>query len=154
MSKRTWQRLIPAVALVAYTALLIRVIVFKNVMFTIGRLRFRFAQHGPDVPNFIPFKTIASYLQGGHGWTIVAMNLLGNILPFAPVGFLAPFVYRRMSWPKALAFAVAVGLAFEGMEVLFQVGVFDVDDVILNGLGVMLGYGVSTFFVRPRRTPA
>lgn len=140
------KRLIPALLLVAYSAILIRVIVFKNVMLQIGHLRFRVAQHGADQPNFVPFRTILSYLHGGHGWTIVALNLAGNLLPFAPVGFLLPLVVRKTTWLTALVVALCAGLVCEGMETVFSVGVFDVDDVILNGLGVMLGYWAFTMF--------
>jgi cytoskeletal protein CcmA (bactofilin family) len=49
---------------------------------------------------------------------------------------------------KALAVAVAYGLAIEGMQVLLRVGIFDIDDVILNGLGVMIGYGAYRLVAR------
>ena len=65
-----------------------------------------------------------------------------------PIGFLVSFVYRKMTWQKSLAVAVAVGLAIEGMQVVFRVGIFDIDDVILNALGVMTGYWVFTILVK------
>jgi len=59
-----------------------------------------------------------------------------------PVGLLVPFVYQNLTWKKALAFAVATGFAIEGMQVLFRVGIFDIDDVMLNAIGVIIGYWV------------
>jgi glycopeptide antibiotics resistance protein len=56
-----------------------------------------------------------------------------------------------MTWRKSLALAVAVGLAIEGMEVVFRVGIFDIDDVILNALGVMLGYCANSVFANRER---
>ena len=79
---------------------------------------------------------------------IAIINLGGNIAFLVPIGFLVPFVYRKMTWQKSLALAVAVGLAIEGMEVVFRVGIFDIDDVILNALGTMIGYWVFTIFVK------
>jgi glycopeptide antibiotics resistance protein len=79
------------------------------------------------------------------------LNLLGNIMPFVPVGFLAPVLYRKLTWKKSLVLAVAVGLAMEGMEVAFRVGIFDIDDIMLNAFGVMIGYWVFALFNRQRR---
>jgi glycopeptide antibiotics resistance protein len=76
------------------------------------------------------------------------VNLFGNIIPFMPVGLLAPLVVRSVSWQKALVLGVVTGLTFEVMEVVFRVGIFDVDDLILNASGVMLGYGVFVMFKR------
>jgi glycopeptide antibiotics resistance protein len=138
--------------LVAYSAVLIRVLVFKNILFSIGPLRFRFTQDAGD-PNFVPFKTILPYLRGEHGSLIASLNLVGNIALFAPIGLLLPFVYRSMTWLQALAFAVAAGLVIEGMQVTFRVGVFDIDDLILNGLGVMIGYTAFRLWRKAKRPP-
>jgi len=53
-----------------------------------------------------------------------------------------------MTWQKSLILAIATGLAMETMEVVFRVGIFDVDDIILNALGVMMGYWVFAMFNR------
>ena len=82
------------------------------------------------------------------------VNLLGNIIPFMPIGLLAPLVFRSisrpqaLSWQKALVLGVVTGLTFEVMEVIFRVGIFDVDDVIMNAFGVMVGYAVFVMFKR------
>jgi glycopeptide antibiotics resistance protein len=65
-----------------------------------------------------------------------------------PIGLLAPLVVRSISWRKALVLGALTGLSFEVMEVVFRVGIFDVDDVILNAFGVTLGYGVFVMFNR------
>jgi glycopeptide antibiotics resistance protein len=71
---------------------------------------------------------------------IAIINLVRNIALLVPIGFLVPFVYRKMTWQKSLALAVAVGLVIEGIEVVFRMGIFDIDDVILNAVGVIIGY--------------
>jgi glycopeptide antibiotics resistance protein len=134
------KRLIPAFILIAYSAILIKLVVFKINLVKIGHLMFKFSGEEVGHANFLPFKTILPYLIGQHGRLIGIFNLLGNIVLFVPIGFLAPFVYRRMTWQKSLLLAVSVGLCIEGMEVALRVGIFDIDDVILNALGVMIGY--------------
>ena len=124
---------------------MINVMVFKNLpLIRIGHLRFNFGGTQTGPANFVPFKTILPYLRGERGLIIAGINLVGNIVLLVPIGFLFPFIYRNMTWKKTLVLAVAAGLAIEGMQEVFQVGIFDIDDVILNGVGVMIGYWAFT----------
>jgi glycopeptide antibiotics resistance protein len=135
------KRIILTIILIAYSAILIKVLVFKDLpLIRIGSLRFNFGGTHEGAANFLPFKTILPYLIGEKGLMIAVINLAGNIILLVPIGFLVPFIYRKMTWKKTLALAVAAGLAIEGMQALFRVGIFDIDDVMLNGLGVIVGY--------------
>ena len=146
-AKRT--RWLAACALTAYGALLIRFVVFKAIpVIHIGHLRFRFAGTHTGPGNFVPFKSIVPQLMGRGNHLIDMVNLFGNIIPFMPIGLLAPLIVRSISWQKALVLGVVTGLTFEVMEVVFRVGIFDVDDVMLNAFGVMVGYGVFVIFKR------
>ena len=145
---------IAACALTVYSVILIRFVVFKAApIIHLGHLRLKFNRTHTGPGNFTPFKTILPLLGGQTNHLIAMVNLFGNILPFMPVGFLAPAVYRSMTWRRSLVLAVAVGLAMESMEVVFRVGIFDVDDIMLNACGVMLGYGVWAMLNRGMRTP-
>ncbi len=139
------KRLLVVVILIAYSAILIKVMVFKEMpLIRIGHLMINFggSQHeGPA--NLVPFKTILPYLFGKKGWMIGLVSLVGNIVLLVPVGLLVPFVYRNITWKKALAIAFAAGLIIEGMQAILHVGIFDIDDIILNGLGVMIGYAFT-----------
>ena len=132
--------------LVAYSAILIKVVVFKDLELRTRFLIIRLGSSRTGLANFVPFKTILPHLRGEPRWSIAIMNLVGNTALFVPIGFLVPLVCRKMTWQKSLALAVAVGLAMEGMEGLFRMGAVDVDDIILNAFGVMIGYGVFTIF--------
>jgi glycopeptide antibiotics resistance protein len=146
-AKRT--RWLAACALIAYGALLIRLVVFKAIpVIRLGHLRLRFAGTHTGPGNFVPFKSIVPLLSGQGNHLINMVNLFGNIIPFMPIGLLAPLVVRSISWQKALVLGVVTGLTFEVMEVVFRVGIFDVDDILLNAFGVMLGYGVFVMFKR------
>jgi glycopeptide antibiotics resistance protein len=147
--KATRTRWLAACALTAYGVLLIRLVVFKLIpVIRIGHLRFRFAGTHTGPGNFVPFKSIVPELLGRGNLLIDMVNFFGNIILFMPIGLLAPFVVRSMSWQKALVLGVLTGLSFEVMEVVFHVGIFDVDDIILNAFGVMAGYGVFVLFKR------
>ena len=143
------KRLLSTCILIAYSAILINVMVFKNLpLIRIGRLKFNFGGTQTGPANLLPFKTILPYLYGEKGLMIGGINLVGNIVLLVPIGFLFPFVYRNLTWKKSLALAVAAGLLIEGMQAAFRVGIFDIDDIILNGLGVMIGYWAFTILAK------
>lgn len=92
--------------------------------------------------NLVPFKEIERfwiYRQelGVHSF----FNLAGNILGFMPAGFFIPMLWEEK---KGFLFTVSVtfqmSLTVEVLQLLFRVGSFDVDDLILNTLGGILGY--------------
>lgn len=135
------KQLLLAVILIAYFAILVKIMVFKDIpLIRIGSLVFRFGgtQDGPA--NLVPFRTILFYLLGEKGAIISFINLAGNIFLLSPVGFLVPFIYSHMTWKKSIVLGIAAGFILEGMQALLHVGIFDIDDVLLNGLGVITGY--------------
>jgi glycopeptide antibiotics resistance protein len=142
-------RWVAACAFITYSAILIRFVVFKAIpTIRMGHLRFKFGGPHTGPANLVPFKTILGQLIGQGNRLIDVLNLMGNFIPFLPIGLLAPLVSQSISWQKALILGVVTGLTFEVMEVIFQVGIFDVDDVMMNAFGVVAGYGV---FVMLRR---
>jgi len=144
------KRFILSFILFVYIAILIKVMVFKDLpVIHIGSLMLNFGgtESGGEA-NFVPFKTILPYLLGYKGWIIAGINLIGNVGLLVPVGFLVPFIYDKMTWKKSLILGVVSGLTIEIMQTVFRVGIFDVDDVILNGLGVMIGYGLFVMITK------
>ncbi|MBP7831785.1 MAG: VanZ family protein [Candidatus Pacebacteria bacterium] len=141
-------RFLPIVLLIIYIAILIKVMVFKAIpLIHVGQLMLNFGgANAGSAPNFVPFKTIVPYLFGAKGLLIGGINLAGNIILLVPLGFLVMLVARNTScnlnWKKMLGIAVASGLIIEVMQVLLRVGIFDIDDVILNAVGFMIGYGI------------
>ena len=146
------KRSLSALLLLAYGFLLFQLMVLKDVpLIRIGSLMLNFGgtQEGP--PNLVPFKTIGPYLLGKKGLIIAGINLLGNIVLLVPAGILIPLAFRGVSWSRTILLAFAAGTFIEGMQVVLHVGIFDIDDVILNGLGVIAGYGMYVLFVKNRQ---
>ena len=71
------------------------------------------------------------------------LNLIGNVCLFIPSGIILPILYRRLDrfW-KVTAAGALLSLGVELLQLPFYVRATDVDDLLLNTLGVMLGYGV------------
>ena len=68
-------------------------------------------------------------------------NLFGNLAAFAPLGFLLPFVLgagKKLSATVICSFVLL--MLAETAQLVFRVGVFDIDDIILNMAGVLGGY--------------
>ena len=89
--------------------------------------------------NLEPGFTIRSMLEkGSYGQKMI--NLAGNVLIFAPLGFLAPLLWRKLRhWWAALGLSVILSCLIEFLQ-LFLGRSVDVDDVILNALGGLVGY--------------
>ncbi len=75
------------------------------------------------------------------GWKAVLLNLGGNVAGFMPFGFFLPIVSRRgRRWYNAFLLGFFLSLCIETTQLVFQVGSFDVDDLLLNTIGGILGF--------------
>lgn len=92
--------------------------------------------------NFIPFKTIVFYLKGDYvNLSIAVNNLVGNLILLLPLGLLLPFMFKRcQKLSSVVAIAFITSLIIEVIQFVLQIGMADIDDVILNSLGAILGY--------------
>lgn len=93
--------------------------------------------------NLIPFHEIRRFLiyRRQLGFAAVALNLAGNVLAFVPFGMLLPLLVKRArSFGKTLVLGFDFSLLVEILQLFSKVGSFDVDDIILNTLGVIVGY--------------
>ena len=135
-------------------------LVLINVLFVTRPVRpsLSYADYFREYTNFVPFKTIIDFARGfltdigwlpegdtvlPRGWLYYVVNLIGNFLLFLPMGLALPCLFKKFHrfWKVTLIVAGLVILA-ELMQGLLRVGSIDVDDVIFNVCGGMLGYGV------------
>lgn len=73
-------------------------------------------------------------------------NLLGNLLPFIPFGFLLPIAYPRIkAFFKVFLVGMFAVLFIEIFQYMTRLGSFDIDDIILNVLGGVVGYLLYIF---------
>jgi len=93
--------------------------------------------------NYIPFKTIGEFLSGNGNFLIALYNLTANILLFVPFGIAALMLSRRPSWWKLVMIPAVCIILIEFMQHLTKRGSMDIDDLILNLLGIWIGYGLS-----------
>lgn len=90
--------------------------------------------------SLVPFRTINSYLSSTRSFNVL-VQLAGNVLLFVPLGFFLAF--RRKLWfGKALVVGLLVALSVETWQGLIG-RTADIDDVILNGIGVAGGVAIA-----------
>ena len=92
--------------------------------------------------NLKPFYTISRYikycLNDPHIWVI---NLVGNVCVFIPFGFLVPAVFGGKI-KKTILISFCGLVILECAQLISRKGMFDIDDFILNLLGVLIGYTI------------
>lgn len=95
--------------------------------------------------NLCPFREIRRFLSYRDilGTRAVFLNLAGNVIGFMPFGALLPVLARSArKWWKTVLISFEISSLVEVSQLIFQVGCFDVDDIMLNTLGGLLGYAV------------
>ena len=147
-------KLIATSLFVVYMGILIKYILFRRsqeyIQTCLGNLRhFRLQQVDFSKANFIPFKAVRYYLSGVEQKVIASENLLGNFIGFMPLGLLVPLIFTKVKNVKSmLAFSLFTSFAFELIQLLTGLGIFDVDDLLLNTAGGITGYFVFLYFNR------
>jgi len=104
--------------------------------------------------NLVLFKEIRRFWEYRQslGLGAVALNLLGNVVAFVPFGVILPILHRRYrSFLYMTLVTFEVSLIVEVVQLIFRVGSFDVDDLLLNTIGGMAGYLVFAIMDKIRR---
>lgn len=130
------------ILLVTYLIVLVKVIVFKYPLFmtreilrsnSLEAFKFRLT-----TSNFRIFLGIGEILHSPNGLGFIMRNIFGNIFAFMPLGFF--MALRRESFSFNLAFSLGLSLGFELIQLITGLGEFDLDDIVLNLVGALLGY--------------
>ena len=100
--------------------------------------------------SLIPFRTTRRFLKLLLSANIAyrnqaVINLGGNVIMFIPLGFFLPRVFPalRNFWLTIFATALII-IAVELTQLFTLLGTCDIDDLILNVIGAVIGYGAHT----------
>lgn len=93
--------------------------------------------------NLIPFKMWVDLINTCKTmstlWAIA--NSFGNLIVFIPLGYLLPLIFRKkgnMALVSTITFLFS--LTLESLQYILAIGSADIDDIILNTLGGIIGY--------------
>ena len=139
--------------IVIYLSFVIYVLILLEIIFI---SRITVSAYAPDMSvieyiksnaNFIPFKSITNYISaiitGSMSFIIPFSNLLGNLLLFLPMGIYLPLLFNKNRDIKRISVVMLILLlSIEVIQLVTRFGAFDVDDIILNFSGFILGYGI------------
>ena len=129
----------------SYIVLLLLIVIVKftgsitDLMDTIEVNKFR-AQNGFIRINLVPFQSIKLILNSiPQSWAL--RNIVGNLIPFMPFGFLLPYAFPKTRHAiKVFIIGIISIFLVEVLQFKCYLGSFDVDDILLNMIGIMGGY--------------
>ena len=101
--------------------------------------------------NLIPLASIIEFakiiLEGN--FTKGFNNIIGNIFIFAPLGYFLPLLFNKC---KKINTVILVGFIisflFETCQYMLYLGSADIDDIILNLIGTVIGFAFHHFIIR------
>ncbi|MCI9140323.1 VanZ family protein [bacterium 1XD42-8] len=95
---------------------------------------------GLDNINLIPFATIVPYLKLFRK-SFAYTNILANLFLFVPMGFIIPEAYPKLcTYKRTIGISLCIIVMIELFQYVTCLGFCDIDDVILNSIGVSGGY--------------
>lgn len=113
------------------------------MFFGMGRL-----QYENHIIRIKPIISTVWFIQETISWFDIIKIVLGNVIMFIPFGFLG-WVFPQLNNLKRLIITfVSTIVIVEALQYFSRLGVFDVDDVILNTFGVFLGFLIRNFLER------
>ncbi|MFP4979226.1 VanZ family protein [Paenibacillus sp. CN-4] len=121
---------------ILYIILLLRVTLFKQ-----ASLYHLFAAVGASerTISIIPFQSILEMVSHNISLSRILENVCGNVIAFIPWGLLTPIILKRER-RSVLAGGITVSASIELLQLVFGLGSTDIDDLIFNTLGVVIGY--------------
>lgn len=133
-----------------------KIYTFFIIPYTLLLLYFMFFGFGrvvmeDHVVRVVPIFSTVSFIEKSLLWNryfSLAVNILGNILMFVPFGFLGLINRKFLNFKALFITFFSVLIIIETLQYFTRLGVFDVDDLILNTLGLYLGYQIFMRFLR------
>ncbi|MFC0190295.1 VanZ family protein [Fictibacillus aquaticus] len=89
--------------------------------------------------NLVLFDSIR-LMWDSRDYMLIFKNIIGNVMLFFPLGFLLPLISRKLSSWRAM-FLIGFGTSgiIEVLQYQYAQRIFDIDDILLNGIGTMIG---------------
>lgn len=101
--------------------------------------------------NLVPFVHIIQYISTRNIHAFI-YNVFGNILLFIPMGiFLKLFRIKKLIFVLIICFCVSLSIEF--VQTVLSARIFDIDDIICNVTGAILGYELIKIYRKNFRTP-
>ena len=111
-------------------------------------------EHADYRYNLTLFQEIGRYYGVGirtGSWRLFLWNVVGNVCVFVPFGIFLPALFAKcQKLFSVFFFTLEFSLMVELIQLVTKVGSFDVDDLLLNTIGGILGYFLYKMFFRKK----
>lgn len=148
MKKEFNHKVVMKLLFIIYMCVLVYVVFFAEAM---GRT----PQDG-YVYNLTPLKEIKRFMK--YIWDNDALgraarlNIFGNIIAFIPFGIYLPYTSEsKLGFISTFLYTFSLSLTIELVQLITKVGSCDVDDIILNALGGVIGYILWYIYTKLRK---
>lgn len=148
MKKEFNHKAVMKLLFIIYMCVLVYVVFFAEAM---GRT----PQDG-YVYNLTPLKEIKRFMK--YIWDNDALgraarlNIFGNIIAFIPFGIYLPYTLEsKLGFISTVLYTFSLSLTIELVQLITKVGSCDVDDIILNALGGVIGYILWYIYTKLRK---
>ncbi|KFC21216.1 teicoplanin resistance protein VanZ [Epilithonimonas lactis] len=103
------------------------------------------SQYDINIVRLSPLISTFSFVKETILWKTIVINVFGNIIMFTPFGFLG-IGFPNLNDFKTLMINFLSGIIIiESLQYFTRLGVFDIDDIILNTIGVVIGFWFYKF---------
>ncbi|MFP3599386.1 VanZ family protein [Chryseobacterium sp. SIMBA_029] len=102
-------------------------------------------QYEDNLLTVAPIISTINFIKGCISWKDIIMIVAGNIVMFIPFGFLG-WIFPQCKELKSLLFSFISAITIvEALQYFTRMGIFEVDDIILNTFGVFLGWMICRY---------
>ena len=97
--------------------------------------------------NLVPLSSYFCIAENSYLKEVAVINLL-NICMFLPVGFFLKYGFWSVSYKQVLFAGFILSATIEFSQFILCKGLCEIDDIIHNVLGCMIGYTISLFYLK------
>ena len=119
------------------------------LIYTVIVLGATFIHRTPVMYENINLHIFSSYIKVWNRFSLLELrNIIFNILMFLPFGFVLPLLFKKCEKFYITYFlGLCMTISIEVLQLISKRGIFEIDDIINNTLGCMIGYGVVMIFL-------
>ncbi|SFN14805.1 VanZ like family protein [Chryseobacterium oleae] len=120
-----------------YKIIIVPYMLFLLYLMFLGMGRF---QYDDNLITVEPVFSTIEFIHNTISWKDIVIIVLGNIVMFIPFGFLG-WIFPRLRDLKILMYTFMASIVIvEALQYFTRMGIFEVDDILLNTFGVFLGW--------------
>lgn len=120
-----------------YKIIIVPYTLFLLYLMFLGMGRFQYEE---NLLTLEPVFSTIRFIQGPNRTIDIVTIVLGNIIMFIPFGFLG-WIFPDLKKLKPLIFSfISCIVIVEALQYFTRMGIFEVDDIIMNTFGVYLGW--------------